>query len=68
MKNFIEGIQENFPWTTVNKYWDHYEVFVKKDSNKWWTKFSWTEEVVKKNIELIINFQEQWKKNLEMQN
>lgn len=62
MNNFLTKIQDQYPWSNLNKYWDHYELFLKELSSEWWYKICWTMDQVKENTELIINFLGKWVK------
>ena len=54
MKNFFDKVLEEYPGSNMNQYWDHFEIFVKKDETKWGIKFTGTQEQVRKNIEKVL--------------
>lgn len=51
--NFWETI-EKYPSSDVFAYWDWIEFFLRFEPWKWWFKISWTQEQVKKSINLIV--------------
>jgi len=57
MNEFFEKIKNDYPWSKLNKYWSHLELFLKKDSEKWWIKISGTKEQVKNTVNFIINLE-----------
>lgn len=62
MEKFFKKILEDYPWSNLEKYWDHYELFLKKNVFYGGWKITGTSNQVKNTVNLIIDYKDNGEK------